>query len=84
MLWAGRSASGLLGAPQQAIEAREAELVDLVSELEAAFDLYSQRVEDYEATAGEVRGLMESALAHHSEAEAHLVEIRAYISSFFE
>ena len=77
MSWAGQSASGLLGAPQQAMEAREAELADLVAELEAAFDSYSQRVEDYEAAAGGVRGLMDGAIALRSEAEVHLREIRA-------
>ena len=84
MSWAGQSASGFLGAPQQAMEAREAELADLVVELEAAFDSYSQRIEDYETAVGGVRGLMDSAMALRFEAEVHLREIRAFISSFFE
>ena len=42
------------------------------------------RREESEVAAGEVRGLMEGAMALRSEAEIHLVEIRAYISSFFD
>ena len=80
--WAGRSTSSFLGAPQQAMEAREAELADLVVELEAAFDFYSQCTEGYEAAVGEVFGLMDSALALRTEAEAHLRDIRDFISSF--
>ena len=78
--WAGRSTS-FLGAPQQAMEAREAELADLVVELEAAFDSYSQLIEGYETAVGEVFGLMDGALALRTEAEAHLRDIRDFISS---
>ena len=84
MSWAGQFISGFSGTPQQAMEAREAELADLVVELEAAFDSYSQRIEDYEAAVGGVFGLMDSAMTLRSEAEAHLRDIRAFISSFFE
>ena len=79
--WARRSTSVFLDL-QQSIGAREAELADLVVELEAAFTSYGQLSEDYETVVGEDRDLLDGAMALRSEAEAHLRDIRDFISSF--
>ena len=81
--WARRSTSDFLDL-QQSIGAREAELADSVVELTATLASYRQLSKDYDTAFERVRGLLDSAKALRSEAEAHLRDIRAFVSSFFE